>query len=59
MKKEIKLTTKCRHQFNHQQMRQFNRDQCRICNKWVHKEEIIKILIKQIENNLADIKKLN
>ncbi len=60
MKKEPKLVTKCEHQFiDWEQMKQFGRDQCEICGEWIHREEITKNLIKQIENNLIELKKLN
>ena len=58
MKKEIKLTTQCGHIFNYEQMRQFGRDKCQVCGEWIHKEQIINAKIEQIENNLAEIKKL-
>ena len=59
MKKNIEKETECGHYFEGlEQMRRFGRDQCVLCNEWVHKEELIEFHINQIKKSLVEIERL-
>ena len=52
------LTTKCGHHINFEQVAQFSRDKCESCGEWIHRDELVKNRIIQIELILEEIAKL-